>query len=684
MRRSWISTSLVFVLGLGLACGGGGGGPVGPGGDDGSGTLGPAGGTVSLQTQAGVTVPAGALAADVTITVTPVAMPAALQAAGAIAQAYRFAPEGQQFQLPVEVFVFVPNSALTGIDPADLTLLATTATGFEELTGITVDIGASGITVRGHVTHFTVIAAAVEEDAPPPNRAPTASAGADQNATVGVQVTLQGGSSSDPDGDPLTFQWRAISSPGGVTVSITGGATAQPTFTPSTAGVYEFELTVSDGELAVRDTVRVTAAAANLAPVVDAGSDQSIILGGAATVTAVATDPNADPLTYAWTVQSRPAGSTAALSATNTPAVSITPDVAGEYVLQVTVSDGRGGQATDGVKVTATAPGMNRAPTADAGFNLEGTETIPVTLDGTNSSDPDGDPLTYTWTFVSVPAGSSAGIIAANAASASFTPDVEGVYVVQLQVSDGQLSSTDTATITAGPFNHTPVGTLTIAGGAQILAGASVTATAAFTDADDDPLDFTWTLDAPDGSVATLTVSGDETQATFTADVPGEFVIALSVTDGENVVVSQVTVTAYPLVGGTYNTNFTLTFISSICQGALGLVPGQSVVTDMLVSQLSPSTAQLGISALITNVQDDPVASLSPDGLAVYTGPIVLETGDPETPTIRASGNITLPFQFANGSGSPATGFHEGRFDFTAIVFLISCTVQGTLESPAN
>ena len=464
-----------------------------------------------------------------------------------------------------------------------------------------------------------MIAAAVEDEEPLPNRAPVANAGADQNGTVGTQVTLQGRRVFDPDGDPLTFEWRTVSSPGGIPVSLTGGATAQATFTPTTAGVYEFELTVSDGELAARDTVRVTVGAANRAPVVDAGSDQSITLG-AWQRSAVASDPDADPLTFAWIVQSRPAGSTAALSATNTAADSITPDVAGEYVLQVTVSDGRGGQATDAVKITATPPGMNRAPTADAGFDLNGTETVAVTLDGTNSSDPDGDPLTFSWTLVSVPAGSTAGIIAANAAIASFTPDVEGVYVVQLEVSDGQFTSTDTATITVGPFNHPPVGTLTIGGSAQILAGTSVTATAAFTDADGDPLDFTWTLDTPAGSSASLSISGDETQATFTADVPGDYVIELSVTDGDNVVENQLIVTAYPLVAGTYTTDFTLTFISSVCEDALGLTPGQSVVVDMLVGQPSPNTAQLGISALIPNVQSDPLASLSPNGLAVFSG----------------------------------------------------------------
>jgi hypothetical protein len=607
-------------------------------------------------------------------------MPAVLQAAGAIGQAYRFTPEGQQFQLPVEVFVFVPNSALAGVDPTDLTLLATTATGLDELTGITVDISASGITVRGFVTHFTVIAAAVEDDGPPPNQAPDANAGADQNVTAGAAVTLQGGGSTDPDGDALTFEWRTLSSPSGVTVSLTGAATAQATFTPTVAGVYEFELTVSDGELATRDTVRVTVSAANQAPAVDAGTDQSITLGATANVTATATDPDGDALTYAWTVQSRPAGSTAALSATTTPAVSITPDVAGAYVLRVTVSDGRGGQAIDELTITASAAGANRAPVANAGFDLNGTETIPMTLDGTASFDPDGDDLTFSWSIVSAPAGSTVSIVGAGGATASLTPDREGVYVVELEVSDGQFTSTDTATLTVGPFNHPPVGTLTVAGGAQIMAGASVTATAAFTDADGDPLALTWTLDAPDGSAATLVLSGDETQATFTADVPGDYAISVSVTDGAKTATSQVTVTAFPSVGGTYRTNFTLTFISSFCQGPLGLEPGESQIRDMIVTQISPQRATLGISALIPNVQDDPVASLSPSGLAVFDGPIVLETGaDP--PTITASGNITQQFAFGNGPASPATGF-SGSFSFTALGGL--CVVQGTMVSPAD
>jgi len=211
----------------------------------------------------------------------------------------------------------------------------------------------------------------------------------------------------------------------------------------------------------------------------------------------------------------------------------------------------------------------------------------------------------------------------------------------------------------------------------------SVTATAAFTDADGDPLEFEWTLDAPDGSAATPTISLDETQATFTPDVPGEYVIAVTVSDGEKSAQAQFIVTAFPMVAGTFSTEFTLTFISDVCRDALGLETGASVIVDMTVSQPSPSTAVLGISALIPNVQDDPLATLSPGGLAAFTGPIRLETGDPETPTITAQGSITQQFVFGNGPAVAATGFN-GNFGFTANVFLIQCIVQGTLESPPN
>jgi subtilisin-like proprotein convertase family protein len=87
-----------------------------------------------------------------------------------------------------------------------------------------------------------------EHGAAPANRAPSASAGSDRTVTAGQTVALSGAGSSDPDGDPLTYQWTRSSGP---TVSFAPSATARdvsfvaPAVTvPTAIGV---RLTVSDG-----------------------------------------------------------------------------------------------------------------------------------------------------------------------------------------------------------------------------------------------------------------------------------------------------------------------------------------------------------------------------------------------------------------------------------------------------
>jgi len=51
---------------------------------------------------------------------------------------------------------------------------------------------------------------------------------------------------------------------------------------------------------------------------------------------------------------------------------------------------------------------FNHPPVADAGLDQDVTVGTIVTLDGRNSSDPDGDPITYQWTMAEVPSGSVA------------------------------------------------------------------------------------------------------------------------------------------------------------------------------------------------------------------------------------------------------------------------------------
>ena len=64
-----------------------------------------------------------------------------------------------------------------------------------------------------------------------------------------------------------------------------------------------------------------------------------------------------------------------------------------------------------------------------------------VTLNGSNSSDLDGDPLNFSWSFVSLPEGSTANLSDPASRIPYFVADLAGVYIVQLIVNDGTKDS---------------------------------------------------------------------------------------------------------------------------------------------------------------------------------------------------------------------------------------------------
>ena len=237
---------------------------------------------------------------------------------------------------------------------------------------------------------------------------------------------------------------------------------------------------------------------------------------------------------------------------------------------------------------TAGACTTDRAPVAQAGADDLGTVPfgIPIALSGAASTDPDSGTvgLLYQWSVLSAPAGSAAQPTPAGTVSTTFTPDVADPltpYVVQLKVTKGALSSTDTVTFRA--VNTAPA----IAMPADVAAPAyqsrdvALTFSATVSDADGGPVTCSWAKTSP--SSVTTQVSGPTTCAgasgapaqgqstiTLNEDEAGTWVLTLTASDGLNAVAKSryVNVQNDPPVAS-----------AGFSNGAIATVPSTSAIT---------------------------------------------------------------------------------------------------------
>ncbi|MBI4866589.1 MAG: hypothetical protein HY816_06530 [Candidatus Wallbacteria bacterium] len=274
--------------------------------------------------------------------------------------------------------------------------------------------------------------ASVRVTVDPFNRPPTAMAGADTTVTTGAQLILDGGDSSDPDGDPLTYAWRLESGP--ATPQVTGTATRRLGFKASEPGVYTFELAVTDDRSATaRDLVSVTVVRPNERPSANAGPDTTVVVD---TIRILDGDGSSDPegqtLVFLWTQLS---GVPTLSTGLGTSRLSFRTTEPGSYVFRLLVRDPLGLTATDDVLVTAVA--ANAAPISEPGQDITSAPLGQVvTLDGGRSFDPDtGDRIAgYQWRFTSVPA--TTPLSGADTSVVRFRPEAAGTYVLELAVAD--------------------------------------------------------------------------------------------------------------------------------------------------------------------------------------------------------------------------------------------------------
>src|SRR5205814_10063155 len=381
--------------------------------------------------------------------------------------------------------------------------------------------GSGGTDYVGHYAGTATITPVMQV----PNYPPVVNAGPAQTVHVADTVQLDGTGSTDRDGDPLTYRWTFTSIPAGSAAVLNAANTARPNFFVDKSGSYIAQLIVNDGKVDSAPS-SVTISTTNSAPVVDAGPDQTahvtdtVHLDGSKSH-----DVDGDSLTYQWTLTTVPQGSSAQLVNANTMNPTFLVDAKGTYVAQLIVNDGQANSAPD----TVTISTLNSSPVANPGPAQKIIVGRTVNLDGSKSTDVDGDQLAFRWSLLSVPDGSTASLSNPTSVTPSFVPDKLGDYVVQLIVNDGTVDS-QPATVTVTTENTAPVANAGPARTVQLGASVDLDGSSSF-DADGHSLTYHWSLTPPAGSSAAL-VNADTQTPSFIADVAGNYVAQLIVNDG--------------------------------------------------------------------------------------------------------------------------------------------------------
>ncbi len=344
-------------------------------------------------------------------------------------------------------------------------------------------------------------------DPPAGNQPPVADPGGPYAGTAGVAVQLDGSGSSDPDNDPLvSYAWDFGDG--------NNGSGVAPSHTYAAAGNYTVSLVVNDGtDASPAATTSANIAAANTPPVANAGGPYTGEAGSAVQLDGSASfDPDGNIANYEWDFGDGNNGT--GVSPLHTYAAG------GNYTASLIVTDNQGASSPASTAAVAVSdPVVNLPPVADPGGPYTGDTGVAVQFDGSGSSDPNGDAISYAWVFGD--GGTS------NLESPSHTYAAAGAYTVTLVVNDGLLDSplaTTTATIADPAVNSPPVAD---AGGPYSGdTGAPIGFSGAgSTDPDGDDTITTYAWDFGDGSSG----SGAVTSHSYAAE--GTYTVTLTVTD---------------------------------------------------------------------------------------------------------------------------------------------------------
>ncbi len=342
----------------------------------------------------------------------------------------------------------------------------------------------------------------------------------DEETMIGFTATA-----FDPDvPESLVFSLEdgAGSVPAGA--SITGGGVFS--WTPTEAqgpGVFSFDVVVTDSTLRVdRETISVTVAETNIAPVAGAIADRFPNEGSMVSLVATASDADLPANGLSWSQDSGPGSVDAGGNYSWTPTEADGP---GTYTVVLRVTDDGSPNLSDTVSFDVTVTELNQPPTADPIGDLVVDEGVVVSL-AASYTDADVPANGVVWILKSGP-GSVDG--AGDYSWSTSEADGPGVYTVVLRVTDDgspNLSDTVSFNVTVNELNQAPVADPI----ADLVVDEGDVASVAATYADGDvPVNgVVWSLDSGPGVVGG---AGNYSWVTSDADGPGTYTVVLRVTD---------------------------------------------------------------------------------------------------------------------------------------------------------
>jgi hypothetical protein len=218
---------------------------------------------------------------------------------------------------------------------------------------------------------------------------------------------------------------------------------AGPTYSPQLGAMFFF-----GGRINAISTSQATwTFRANVAPVLSVVSPVMLNEAAAGSFNASAsTDADGDTLTYTWTQLTGPplvlVNPTTATPSFTTPSVlANTP-----FSFSVVVSDGA--ETRDGGVIGTILDSVNELPVANAGPDQSVDAGVTVTLNGTASSDPNGEALSYSWTQSGGTAVTLNGSATATPTFTAPTGSLASTLTFLLSVTDTRLgSNTDAVSV---------------------------------------------------------------------------------------------------------------------------------------------------------------------------------------------------------------------------------------------